>query len=271
MSESPAFADLHSHLIPGVDDGSRTLEESLEGLGRMWDMGIRRVVTTPHLDASLTRELGALELKLAAVDEAYARLAEAAHERFPELPLGRGHEVMLDIPDPDLSDTRLHLGGTDFVLVEWPRLMIPPATRETVARIRAMGITPVIAHPERYRGMADRLRLAYGWKNEGAVLQMNHGSLLGRYGSEARSVAHRLLEEGWVDCLSSDFHGRPHLEVYLDRSAQLFLERDAADVFELLAATNPSRIMDGEAPLEVPPIKPNRRLMARIRGFLGGT
>ena len=114
------------------------------------------------------------------------------------------------------------------------------------------------------------LRLAEVWRNEGAVLQVNYGSLLGRYGAEARSVAFRLLERGWVDCLSSDFHGRPHLEVFLGRVSELFDRRDATDVFELLAATNTNRILDGELPLEVPPIRPDRRLMARLRGLLGG-
>ncbi len=269
MTESGAFADLHNHVVPGVDDGSRTLEESLEGLGRMWEMGIRRVVTTPHIDASLTREAGGLEPRLAVVDEAFRSLTEAAAVALPELEIRRGHEVMLDIPDPDLSDPRLHLAGTAYVLLEWPRLMVPPSTRETVARIRALGVIPVIAHPERYQGMAQRLRLAEVWRQEGAVLQMNHGSLVGRYGSQVRSVAARLLEKGWVDCLSSDFHGRPHLEIYLDRSRELFERRDALDAFDLLTAINTGRIMDGQEPAEVPPIEPNRRLFSRIKGLLG--
>ena len=269
MSESLTFADLHSHVVPGVDDGSRSLADSLEGIGRMWEMGVRRMVTTPHLDGSLTRDRGALELRLSAVDEAFRTLHAAAAERFPELELGRGHEVMLDIPDPDLSDPRMHLGETSFVLIEWPRLMVPPATKETVARLRNGGVTPVIAHPERYRGITQRLGLAEVWRKEGAVLQVNYGSLLGRFGAEARSVAFRLLERGWVDCLSSDFHGRPHLEVFLDRGAELFARRDAMEVFELLAATNTNRITDGKLPLEVPPIRPDRRLFSRLRGLLG--
>ena len=126
MSDSPTFVDLHNHLVPGVDDGSRTLDDALEGLGRMWELGIRRVVTTPHLDASLTREPGAFEPKLAVVDEAFRKLTQASGEQWPDLEIGRGHEVMLDIPDPDFSDPRLHLAGSQYVLIEWPRLMLPP-------------------------------------------------------------------------------------------------------------------------------------------------
>lgn len=268
MSERPAFVDLHSHLVPGVDDGARTLEESLEGVGRMRDAGISRIVTTPHLDGSLTRQPSALEARLAAVDEAFESLEEAAKRRFPDLELRRGHEVMLDVPDPDLTDPRLRLGRTNYVLVEWPRLRVPPGTVETVRKLQGSGLRLVIAHPERYHGMAERLRLAEMWRSEGAVLQVNYGSLVGRYGPEARTLAFRMLERGWVDCLSTDFHGRPHLDLYLPRAGALFEERDAEEQFRVLAAVNTGRIMKGEDLLDVGPIPPDRRLWSRLRGLL---
>lgn len=269
MTEPLTLTDLHSHLVPGVDDGSRTLEESLEGLGRMWDAGIRRVVTTPHLDASLTRQPGGLEGRLSAMDRAFERLQGAAAQAHPDLELHRGHEVMLDLPDPDLSDPRLHLANGPFVLVEWPRLTVPPATGEVLGRLRDAGVVPVIAHPERYRGMSHRFRLAEIWRQEGAVLQVNYGSLVGRYGSEPRALAFRLLERGWADCLSTDFHGRPHLDLFLEPVRTLFHERGAEDEFRLLAAVNTARILEGKEPRPVPPIAPDRRLWSRLRGFLG--
>lgn len=264
-----SFTDLHSHLVPGVDDGSRTLDEALEGLGRMREAGIVRVVTTPHLDASLTREPGALQPRLSQIDESFRLLAEAVAERFPDMELRRGQEVMLDVPDPDLSDLRVHLAETRYVLVEWPRLTVPPGTAEVLARLRDMGVTPVVAHPERYRGMSERLRLADVWRREGAVLQVNYGSLVGRYGAGPRAVAFRLLEQGWVDCLSTDFHGRPHQELFFQNAREVFEARDAADEFELLAAVNTGHVLDGEPVQMVPPIPPDRRLWSRLRGLLG--
>jgi len=107
--QSEGFTDLHSHLVPGVDDGSRTLVDSADGLRRLRDAGVRRIVTTPHLDGSLTRDRGLLEARLHEVDVAWEALHEMASTDFPELEIRRGHEVMLDVPDPDLSPCPLPL------------------------------------------------------------------------------------------------------------------------------------------------------------------
>ena len=207
--------DLHSHLIPAVDDGARSLDEALEAVERMVAAGIGRIVTTPHVRASLTHDSGKLATWLGSVDESWRELVEAVGERFPDLELLRGHEVMLDVPDPDFSDVRLRLAGTSFVLVEWPRLQIPPRTRQVIERIASAGYHPILAHPERYSGMRRALDSAGAWRSAGAYLQVNHGSFVGRYGPEARAVASELLARGWVDILSSDFHARAKLKIHL--------------------------------------------------------
>ena len=270
MSSAPSgrfFVDLHSHLVPGVDDGSISLEDALEGLGRMVEKGIRTVVTTPHLDGSLTREPQALAAKLAEVDEAFQRVQMAVREKYPELSFMRGHEVQLDLPDPDLSDPRVRLGDSDFVLIEWPRLQIPPETPPVLRDLGSRGVRLLIAHPERYRGYDLGLALVERWRHEGAFLQVNFGSLVNRYGPEARSLAFRLLERGWVDCLASDFHGRPHLRLYLDAARDTFERLGAERSWELLTQINPGRICLGEDPLPVPPMEGSRRIIDRIRSF----
>ena len=135
-------SDFHSHLVPGVDDGAQTLEDALEAVQRMIDAGIGRVLTTPHLRGSLTHDRSELERRLAEVDVAWESISEAVQRRFPGVEFSRGHEVMLDVPDPDLSDVRLRLAGTDFVLIEWPRLQIPPRTEPVLRLGRA-----VLYHP----------------------------------------------------------------------------------------------------------------------------
>ena len=256
--------DLHSHLVPGVDDGARTLEEALEAVERMVAAGIGRIVTTPHVNASLTRDSSLLVTWLEEVDRSWTELAEQVRQRFPDVELFRGHEVMLDVPDPDFSDARLRLAGTSFVLVEWPRLQIPPMTGPVIERITDAGYHPILAHPERYQGIRQDLDRAKAWRSAGAFLQVNHGSFAGRYGSDACRVASELLARGWVDFLSSDFHSRAHLQIHLRDAEGFFAAHEGLEQFKLLTVSNPGRVIMDELPLPVPPLRIRRGMWDRF-------
>jgi len=217
--------------------------------------GITKIVTTPHVNASLTRDSSLLGTWLDEVDESWEDLVEQVRQRFPNLELLRGHEVMLDVPDPDFSDARLRLAGTSFVLVEWPRLQIPPRTTHVIERIADAGYHPILAHPERYSGIKQNLEYAGAWRSAGAYLQVNHGSFAGRYGPDARSVASELLARGWVDYLSSDFHARAHLGIHLKDAEDFFTAHDGLEQFRLLTVTNPGRVIRDQVPLPVHPLQ----------------
>ena len=264
------LGDLHSHLVPGVDDGARSLDEALEAVGLMVEAGIGTIVTTPHVRASLLQDPDQAERRISEVETSFRALAVAVAERFPDVRLGRGFEVMLDVPDPDLRDPRVRLASTDYVLVEWPRLRIPRGTNAVLARIRADGFTPIVAHPERYHGLDPELRIPLSWHQSGALLQVNHGSLVGRYGSEARLRAFRLLEAGAVQALSTDHHPRPNHGLDVQAVQALFREAGADESFEYLTRVNPGRLVRGEAPVPVPPLTPRKGLMGRLGDLLGG-
>jgi protein-tyrosine phosphatase len=262
-----ARTDLHSHLVPGVDDGSRNLEEALEGIARMWALGYTHLVTTPHLDASLTRDGIGFAARMTEVDEALEMLRASVSERHPDLTVSRGHEIRLDRPDPDLSDPRLRLGESDVVLIEWPAMAVPPETPAVLRGLRDQGVRPMIAHPERYRGYGPDLGIVARWREEGGLLQMNLGSLTDRYGSGVRAAALRLLEHGLVDCLASDFHGRPHLPFFFDEARAVFEEADALQAWDVLTLTNPDRIIRGEEPWAVPSVRLPQPPLERLRSF----
>jgi protein-tyrosine phosphatase len=205
---------------------------------------------------------------LAQVDASFENLRDVAGRRFPGFLLRRGHEIRLDRPDPDLRDNRVRLGGSDAVLVEWPAFQIPPGTPTVLKGLSAQGVRPVLAHPERYRGYDPGLGLVDKWREAGALLQMNVGSLVGRYGVPVRTVAFRLLGRGLVDCLSTDFHARPHLELHVEEARALFELADASGTWEVLTMENPRRILNGEEVLVVPPVDlGDRGLLERIRSF----
>ena len=265
------LADLHSHLVPGVDDGARTGDDTVEGIERMVERGYRRIVTTPHLDASLTLDPRTFAVRMDEIREGWNWIVGRVRQRWPELDFRQGHEVMLDVPDGDFSDERLRLGGTRFILVEWARMQVPPQSQQVLSRLRFAGLRPIIAHPERYFGLDPELAVVAEWKDAGAYLQVNTGSLAGRYGGRARSVAVRLLRRGWVDYLSTDFHGRPHLSLYCDEAEEALAELGGDDHFSLLAGANPCRVFDDEEPMPVPPLPDERGLLERLRGLFGGS
>jgi protein-tyrosine phosphatase len=250
--------DFHSHLIPGVDDGAQDREQSLQGLLAMKAEGVEVVVATPHVDASLTARSHRLAERLDRIDGAWETFAEAASEAG--LAVARGAEVALDTPEPCLDDPRLRLAGTRFALVEFAYMNVPPNAVRVLGRIRDDGWVPVVSHPERYGGTGS-VEEPGSWREAGAYLQVNAGSLLGRYGPGPRRVAEELLARGWADYLSSDFHGRGR--PWVRQAAEWLLERGGESQAELLMETNPRRLLDGSDPLPVPPLA--RPLWDRVR------
>lgn len=265
-----SLVDIHNHLVPGVDDGARDVDAVLDSIERMTRNGIRRVITTPHLEGSLSLDPDRLERRLDTVTRAWEGAAQAIGEHFPEVEYRRGHEVLLDVPNVDLSDSRMRMAGTSFVLVEWPRLQLPPGTVPVLQRIRDRGYRPIVAHPERYHGMGNALHVAEQWREVGAHLQVNYGSLVGRFGSEAQSTAYRLLRRGWADYLASDFHGHTRLKLYKSEAWGALQELGAEESLTYLCRVNPGRILTEDLPLPVPPLPAERGFWAKLKSMLQG-
>jgi protein-tyrosine phosphatase len=258
--------DFHNHMMPGVDDGAVDAAESREGLERLRDEGVRALITTPHVDASLVLRPDLWEPRMSQMDAAWSGLRAVAAALEPVMPVWRGAEIRLDVPDPDLSDSRLRLAGGAFVLVEFPYFAVPPRSDRTLGWLCGQGWVPVIAHPERYAGVRGDDALIASWREAGAYLQVTTGSLLGRYGGEARELALHLIGRGWVDYLCSDYHARGRPQVAACRT--LLDELGAGAQADLLMSVNPSRLLEGDAPLAVPPFPIRRGLWSRLSAAL---
>jgi protein-tyrosine phosphatase len=252
--------DFHNHLMPGVDDGAADVEQSVAALAAFREQGVDTVITTPHVNGSLTRSPQALAARLAELDEGWAALEAAAAESGVRVL--RGAEVMLDVPAPDLSDPRLRLAGTRAVLVEFPFMNVPPNAQQAMFELTIAGWMPVLAHPERYGNAARDLADAAEWRRMGAVLQVNGGSLLGRYGKAASELAWGLVEHGLASYLSSDYHARGRCPVTECRAE---LERRGGELqARLMMEENPRRMLEGAPPLPVPPLQAPRPFWKRI-------
>ncbi|HKK08287.1 MAG TPA: CpsB/CapC family capsule biosynthesis tyrosine phosphatase [Gemmatimonadota bacterium] len=282
-----AFTDLHCHLMPGVDDGARDAAAAREAVQALGRAGVRRVVATPHLDAMVladpaarARRMAEFEMGWRLLERVRKGLADevrdarskggvgpSAPPRVPEIV--RGAEIKLNVPDVDLADERTRLGGGPAILVEFPLMEIPVYAGRQLRALREAGWTPVLAHLERYDGVARILDRVEGWRKEGTVVQVNAGSLVGRHGRGARSNANRLLKRSLVDLVASDYHARGPVgiqdawEALLDGTAHE--GGSPVEVARLLLGENPRRVLEGQPPQRVPPLK----LAGGLRRLLG--
>jgi len=247
--------DLHTHLLPGVDDGSRSIETSVSVLEKFAADGVELVVLTPHLNVSR------------AGDAPYERHVEILAELrtaapvVPELRLG--WEIMLDEPGRDLRSSTLSLGGSRAALVEFPLSGVPEQGGDELYRIRCSGVVPVLAHPERYWGCTAH-KVAQ-WRKAGAVIQMDTAGLAGR--GRIAKLSRQLLEEGLVDMFSSDNHGDSRtLATARDWLGEVATPEHAS----LLTRTNAKLLLDGEPLLPVPPLPMSTGIFARFRELFVG-
>ena len=242
--------DIHSHLLPGVDDGSPSVAVSVPVLERFAADGVECVVLTPHLVASQARR-APFEKHLAILET-----LRAAVSGGPELRLG--WEIMLDEPNADLRASHLSLGGSFAVLVEFPRTSVPAGAATELFRLRSAGSVPVLAHPERYWGCT--LAKVAEWRSAGAVIQMDTAGLIGR-GSIA-TISRELLEAGLVDLFASDNHGDSRS---LATARDWLLEVATPEHARLLTRTNARRLLDGEPLVPVPPLPRRSGVFGRLR------
>lgn len=244
--------DIHSHLLPGVDDGSPSLAVSIPVIERFVQQGVTVLVCTPHLNAS--------RVALAPVAH-HQELLTALRAASPHgLDIRLGWEIMLDTPGVDLTSTALCLGDSRALLVEFTRGGLPPGASQELRRICRAGRTPVLAHPERYFGCT--LDAVRAWRALGVVIQTDASVLMGR-GTPA-DLARSMLAEGLIDVLASDNHG-DHRS--LGDAREWLLEHHADEQLDLLLNVNAHRVLSDEDPLPVPPLATS--LIGRLKRLFG--
>jgi len=244
--------DIHSHLLPGVDDGSPSIEVSVPVLQRFGADGVQLLVCTPHLNASRAASAPYAEY-MAILDE-----LRAAAPAVPALTLG--WEIMLDAPGVDLTAKELTLGNSRALLVEFTRGGLPMGATAELRRIARAGRTPILAHPERYFGCT--LALVREWRGMGVVIQTDASVLMGR--GLPSELARRMLAEGLIDILASDNHGDSRS---LGAAREWLQDHGAEEQLDLLLHGNAERVLADEDPLPVPQFR--RSLLDNVKRLFG--
>lgn len=234
--------DLHNHILPGVDDGAATLEESLAIARQFASEGVTRVAATPHFNpwagtGPTAAEVGDLMEKLQA-----ALAAEGI-----ELEVLTGSEILLapGLPSHLEAGRACTLGGSRGVLIELPFYEAAPYAEEAIGELVDAGYRPVLAHPERTGFIQRDLDAVEPLRDAGALFQVTGPSLAGEYGSTVRRTAEALLERGLYSLAGSDRH-HPGSARSLALAYRRLTELANEETARLMLAENPGRLLADE-------------------------
>jgi tyrosine-protein phosphatase YwqE len=203
------FIDIHSHLLPGIDDGATDLDNSIALLQKMASYGIKHFITTPHILGDLYPNTPAIiKNKLALVQK------ELAKRNITAISIAAAAEYMMDEHFLKLleDDQELLTLKDNLVLVEMSYFRPPNHLFDILFQLGLKGYKPVLAHPERYHSYHQNFRMYQKLKNAGCLFQLNLLSLTENYGKPVQNVAHQILKENMYDFVGTDTHHLRHLE-----------------------------------------------------------
>jgi protein-tyrosine phosphatase len=239
--------DLHSHVLPGLDDGAADLGEAVGICEAAEADGIRVLAATPHVRADYPTTPEQMERALAEVRRAVGGTIEL-------VPGGELDLAELARPKEELA--RFGLGGTRFLLVETPYLGWPLDLEQRLFEVRLAGFSVVLAHPERNRDVQQRPALLEPLVAAGTLVQLTAASIDGRFGRNARDCSFELLERGLAHLVASDAHAPDLRAIGMSDAVDAIGEEQLA---RWLTEAVPRAILDGTAAPPRPEGKPRRR------------
>lgn len=218
--------DMHSHVLPGIDDGAKTPEDSIVLIKKMMEVGIKKIIATPHIMADYYRnDATTINNALTILKEELQRqqidiIIEAAAEHYHD----ETFEARID------RDELMVMAG-NHVLFELPFISKPPNVFAVIQKMRAKGYQPILAHPERYPYLSiDEFKMIHDW---GCLFQLNIISLTGYYSRETKKLAETLIDYGLIDFTSSDMHHPRHAVAFQDALRTTYAAKLIAEGYPL--------------------------------------
>ncbi|HEY5746845.1 MAG TPA: CpsB/CapC family capsule biosynthesis tyrosine phosphatase [Chryseolinea sp.] len=201
--------DIHSHLLPGLDDGVQTYEDAVEIITHFEQLGYRKLITTPHVMSDAYRNTPEI------ISDALQKLRTHLKDRGIAMEVDAAAEYYLDETVMRMleNNERLLTFGKNLLLFETNFLNEPFNLKEFIFKANTKGYQPVLAHPERYIYLQNNVEKAHDLLDRGVLLQVNISSITGYYSKEAQRTAHKLIDRGWIHLLGSDCHARQHADL----------------------------------------------------------
>jgi protein-tyrosine phosphatase len=240
--------DIHSHILPELDDGSRSLQESIEMARMAAEDGIRQMVATPHAFNGLSHDPG--------TDEILRRTGALQKAVGPDLEILPGNEVHFthDAPEQAAAGRATTLNRQPYMLIEFPSIHVPLGAADLFAKVRRAGIVPILAHPERNQEIQRHPLKVAAFIHAGVRIQVTAMSVTGKFGSMALRTVETLLRHNAVHFIATDAHRAksrpPILSEARDRAAEIIGPEAARKLVE----DNPRAVVRGET-FDIEPLR----------------
>lgn len=230
--------DFHSHILPGIDDGSRSYDETVKLLLEAKEIGFKKIISTSHyaIDCYETPEYKRKEL----VEQLNLE------NRFPEIVLGSEIFLTYNILDLLKEYNASTINGTNYILFELPLRNHFMNLKDLIIKLKENDYRLILAHPERYSMVQNNFNLLYELKELGVLLQSNYGSILGIYGGTAKKTLKKMLKEDLVDFLGSDVHRGNTIYPKVPKAIQKISKYISEEKLEELINSNAAKILNGE-------------------------
>lgn len=200
--------DIHSHFIPGIDDGAKTIDESVQMITEMYQMGYKKVITTPHTMSDYYRNTS--EIIISGKEKVKAALKEAG---IP-IEIEAASEYYLDYDfERKLKEEKLLTFGNNYLLFEISYMNPPDNLFHVIFEMQLQGYKPVLAHPERYNFWHKDFEKYEAFVDKGILLQMNINSLTGYYSIATKKIAEQMINKNMISFLGTDCHHIGHINL----------------------------------------------------------
>lgn len=204
---SVLHCDFHSHLIPGIDDGAETIEDSLKLIESLMEFGYKKIITTPHTMDDYYRNTPEVILS------GLKTVQDAVKEKGWDVTIEASSEYYLDAGFEELmKEDKLLPFGDNYILFEMGFMAEPHSLNSIVFNLLTAGYKPILAHPERYPFWHNEFEKYEAMHDKGVILQLNITSLSGQYSPQVKSIAERLIDQNLIGALGSDCHNEFHIE-----------------------------------------------------------
>ena len=238
-----SITDIHSHFLFAVDDGAENQERSLNMLSQAVELNITHLLATPHATDLTTEEIGNRFI------EHFGMLQNLIEQEKLDIQISLASELYFSskIFDWMKYPWATFNNNRKYLLFELPLFEMPQRVKDLIFQCRLEGITPILAHPERYSYMNKNISVLIDWHRQGCMLQVNAGSVTGQFGTRAQKLAVKLIQSGMVYFIASDAHDPDYRNYKQLIKAREILSVDFEDTYlNELFSVNPNKAIGGQ-------------------------